>query len=104
VHPTGSKDSVGSSIPSGSRLGRQLRDESRTECLGLRAFPESGEVEASRAEPVLSLANREQIPVVHLCLDNVHLYRRLRGYRLTRICILDMSLNRALSSYIYIAD
>jgi hypothetical protein len=104
VHFAGSEDGVGSSIPSGSRSGRQLCDESRTECLGLRAFPESGEVEASRAEPVLSLADREQIPVAHSYLDDVYLYRRLRGCYLTRICILDMSLNRALSSYTHVAD
>jgi hypothetical protein len=53
---------------------------------------------------MLSLADYEQIPIAYLYLDNVYLYRRLRGYYLTRICILDISLNYALSSYTYVAN
>ena len=104
AHFGGSKDAVGSSIPFGFRLGRRRHDGSRTECLSLRASPEDEALEASRAEPMPSLADREQSLVVHLCLGDVHLYKRLRDHYLIRKCTLDMSLNRALSSYIPVAN
>jgi hypothetical protein len=52
---------------------------------------------------MLFLADREQSSVVYLCLDDVYLYKRPRVHYLTRKCILDMSLNRALSSYTPVA-
>jgi hypothetical protein len=47
AHFGGSKDAVGSSIPSDFRLGRRRYDESRTECLGLCASLEDEAVEGS---------------------------------------------------------
>jgi len=104
VHFGDSKDAVGSSTPSDFRLGHRRHNASRTECLGLRVSPKDEVVEASRARPMPFPANCEQSYIVHSCLDDVHLYKRLRGYHLARICILDTSLNRVLSSHIPIAD
>jgi hypothetical protein len=103
AHLGGSEDDVGSSTPSYFRSGRRQHDESRTGCPGLRASPRYGVVEASRAELMLFLADREQSSVVHSCLDDVHLCKRPRVHHLTRKCILDMSLNRALSSHTPVA-
>jgi len=99
-----SQDAIGSSTPSDFQLGHQQHNASRTECLGLCASPEGGVVEASQAEPMPFPADCEQNHVVHSCLDDIRLCKRLRGHHLTRICILGMSLNRVLSSYIPVAD
>ena len=77
---------------------------SRTEYLDLCVSPKDEVVEGSQAKPVPFLADCKQSPIVHSCLDNIYLYKRLRGYYLTRICILDMLLNHTLSSYKPIAN
>ena len=104
MHFRDSEDTIGSSTPSDFRLGYRRHNASRTECLGLRASPEDEAVEASQAGPMPFPADRKQSHVVHLCLDDIHLCKRPRGYHLTRICILDTLLNRVLSSHIPVAN